>query len=132
MNALFLKYLAHKMRRGLQGRVRQGKSGGGLCFGYDVVRKVDASGEALRGERRINEGEAAIVRRIFKEFAKGHSPRAIAQALNKAGIAGPGGRGWGRAFSTTSFILADWSGTASSSSRHGYGRRIEDYTAVRQ
>ena len=31
MNALFLKYLAHKMRRGLQGRVRQGKSGGGLA-----------------------------------------------------------------------------------------------------
>ena len=65
MNALFLKDLAHKTRRGLEGRVRQGKSGGGLCFGYDVVRKVDASGEDLHGERRINQGEAAIVRRIF-------------------------------------------------------------------
>ena len=39
MNALFLKDLAQKTRRGLEGRVRQGKSGGGLCFGYDVVRK---------------------------------------------------------------------------------------------
>ena len=46
MNALFLKYLAHKMRRGLQGRVRQGKSGGGLA---SVMRKLDASGEALHG-----------------------------------------------------------------------------------
>src|SRR5262249_7023034 len=30
MNALFLKDLAQKTRRGLEGRVRQGKSGGGL------------------------------------------------------------------------------------------------------
>ena len=103
MNALFLKDLAHKTRRGLEGRVRQGKSGGGLCFGYDVVRKVDASGEALHGERRINEGEAAIVRRIFEEFAKGRSPRAIAQSLNKEGIVGPGGRSWG-----PSTIYGNW------------------------
>ena len=103
MNALFLKDLAHKTRRGLEGRVRQGKSGGGLCFGYDVVRKLDASGEALHGERRINDGQAAIVRRIFEEFAKGRSPRAIAQFLNKEGIAGPGGRSWG-----PSTIYGNW------------------------
>ena len=103
MNALFLKDLAHKTRRGLEGRIRQGKSGGGLCFGYDVVRKVDASGEALRGERRINEDEAAIVRRIFQEFAQGRSPRAIAQSLNKEGIAGPAGRSWG-----PSTIYGNW------------------------
>ncbi|WP_354036662.1 hypothetical protein [Bradyrhizobium sp. S3.2.6] len=38
MNALLLKDLADKTRRGLRGRVEDGKSGGGLCFGYDVVR----------------------------------------------------------------------------------------------
>ena len=37
MNALFLKDLAQKTRRGLEGRVRQGKSGGGLCYGYKTV-----------------------------------------------------------------------------------------------
>ncbi|MFP3747674.1 recombinase family protein, partial [Achromobacter sp. SIMBA_011] len=37
MNALFLKDLADKTRRGLRGRVEDGKSGGGLCYGYDVV-----------------------------------------------------------------------------------------------
>ena len=31
-----------------------------------MVRKVDASGEALRGERRIDGGEAAIVKRMFQ------------------------------------------------------------------
>ena len=103
MNALFLKDLAHKTRRGLEGRIRQGKSGGGLCFGYDVVHKTDAAGEAQRGERRINEAEAAIVGRIFQEFAQGRSPRAIAQSLNKEGMPGPAGRSWG-----PSTIYGNW------------------------
>ena len=103
MNALFLKDLAQKTRRGLEGRVRQGKSGGGLCFGYDVVRKVDASGEPIRGERRINDVEAALVARIFLEFAEGRSPRAIAHALNKQAIPGPAGKNWG-----PSTIYGNW------------------------
>src|SRR6266478_4785712 len=78
MNALFLKDLAQKVRRGLEGRVRAGRSGGGLCFGYDVERELDARGEPIHGGRRINEAEAAVVRRIFTEFATGRSPRAIA------------------------------------------------------
>ena len=32
MNALYLKDLADKSRRGLEGRVRAGRSGGGLCY----------------------------------------------------------------------------------------------------
>ena len=103
MNALFLKDLAHKTRRGLEGRIRQGKSGGGLSFGYEVVHKIDASGEAERGKRRINEAEAAIVCRIFQEFAQGRSPRAIAQSLNKEGMPGPAGRSWG-----PSTIYGNW------------------------
>ena len=103
MNALFLKDLAHKTRRGLEGRIRQGKSGGGLSFGYEVVHKIEASGEAVRGERRINEAEAAIVRRIFQEFAQGHSPRAIALFMNEEGLPGPSGRSWG-----PSTIYGNW------------------------
>ena len=103
MNALFLKDLAQKTRRGLEGRIRQGKSGGGLCFGYDVVRRVDPAGEPVHGERRINQIEAAIVRRIFEEFAKGRSPRAIAQSLNKEAIPGPAGKSWG-----SSTIYGNW------------------------
>src|SRR3981189_2153827 len=48
MNALFLKDLAAKTHRGLEGRVREGSSGGGLCFGYDVVRALDSRGEPAR------------------------------------------------------------------------------------
>ena len=75
MNALFLKDLAAKTHRGLRGRVEAGKSGGGICYGYDVVKLHDDAGEPIRGEREINEAEAEIVRRIFREFAAGTSPR---------------------------------------------------------
>src|SRR5215475_4574598 len=54
MNALFLKDLAQKVRRGLEGRVREGRSGGGLCYGYKVVREHDARGEPIHGGRRVN------------------------------------------------------------------------------
>ena len=43
MNALFLKDLADKTRRGLKGRVEKGQSGGGLCFGYTVKREMAAT-----------------------------------------------------------------------------------------
>jgi DNA invertase Pin-like site-specific DNA recombinase len=94
MNALFLKDLAHKTRRGLEGRIRQGKSGGGNAYGYDVVKKVDSAGEPIRGERRINEAQATVVRRILQEFFQGRSPRTIALALNQEGVAGPSGNAW--------------------------------------
>jgi site-specific DNA recombinase len=95
MNALFLKDLAAKTHRGLRGRVEKGKAGGGLCYGYDVVKRTDSEGEPVRGERRINEAEAVVVRRIFREFAAGKSPRAIATDLNRDDIPGPFGRNWG-------------------------------------
>src|SRR5919199_1939912 len=95
MNALFLKDLAQKVRRGLEGRVRQGRSGGGLCYGYDVAREYDSHGEPVHGGRTVNAAQAAIVRRIFTEYAAGRSPRAIAKALNAEGILGPSGKPWG-------------------------------------
>jgi len=47
-----------------------------------------------RGDRRIDEAEAAIVRRIFRSFAEGLSPIAIAKQLNQEGIPGPDSRPW--------------------------------------
>lgn len=94
MNALYLKDLAQKTRRGLEGRVRQGRSGGGLCYGYRVVRTLAANGEPETGLREIDEEQAAVVRRIFQDFSAGMSPRAIAKALNEEGIVGPSGRSW--------------------------------------
>ena len=95
MNALFLKDLADKTRRGLRGRVEAGRSGGGLCYGYDVVRQLDPNGELVRGARRINEADATVVRSIFNDFATGLSPRAITFKLNAANVPAPGGQAWG-------------------------------------
>ena len=47
-----------------------------------------------RGERRIDEAEAMTVHRIFRSFAEGLSPIAIAKQLNQDGIPGPDGRPW--------------------------------------
>ena len=95
MNALYLQDLADKTRRGLRGRVEAGKSGGGLSFAYRVVRPIGRDGIVTIGERAIDPDEAAVVVRIFREFAAGRSPQAIAKELNAERVAGPGGRTWG-------------------------------------
>jgi site-specific DNA recombinase len=94
MNALFLKDLADKTRRGPRGRVEKGKAGGGLCYGYRPVKHMDSKGQAIRGDREIVEHEAEVVRRIFNEFAAGASPKTIVHKFNREGIAGPSGKGW--------------------------------------
>lgn len=93
-NAVYITDLAAKVRRGLRGRVESGKSGGGNCYGYKVVRQFSNSGNVICGEREIIPEEADIIRRIFREFAAGISPRAIAARLNQEGIPGPRGECW--------------------------------------
>jgi DNA invertase Pin-like site-specific DNA recombinase len=94
MNALFLKDLAAKTHRGLRGRVEKGKAGGGLCYGYDVVKHLDSQGEPVRGDRKINVAQADVICRVFRDFAAGISPRAIARRLNDEGVPGPDGTLW--------------------------------------
>ena len=96
MNALFLKDLELKTRRGLRGRIEAGKSGGGRAYGYQVIRGFSAYGSPTAGDREIKPFEAETVHRIFQDFANGQSPRAIAHALNKANIPGPSGARWGQ------------------------------------
>ena len=86
MNALFLKDLADKTRRGLRGRVEQGKSGGGNSYGYDVVKRLDASGELIRGDRSINETQAMVIERIFRDFVAGKSCKRIDSELRAVSV----------------------------------------------
>ena len=94
MSALFLKDLAQKTHRGLEGRVRQGRSAGGRAYGYRLVRELDSRGELVRGGRTIDPVEAAVINRIFTAFDGGASPRAIAKMLNQEGIPGPDDGVW--------------------------------------
>src|SRR6202158_4675209 len=93
MNALFLKDLAEKTRRGMRGRIELGKAGGGLCYGYRVVRQFQ-NGMMTTGEREINPEEAAVIRRIFEHYVAGVSSKQIAKALNSEGVRGPQGSLW--------------------------------------
>jgi site-specific DNA recombinase len=90
MNQLFLVELGKKTRRGLIGRVKAGRSGGGRCYGYEVARGQDDE----RGLLTIDPHQAEVVRRIFRDYAGGKSPRLIAHALNAEGEPGPRGGEW--------------------------------------
>jgi site-specific DNA recombinase len=89
MGPIFMKDLAAKIRRGINGRVRKGLIPGTLTYGYRLV--VAENGERKKGEREIDPQEAMIVRRIFEEYASGKPPRQIALDLTREGIPTPRG-----------------------------------------
>ena len=71
----------------MQRRAKAGHVTGGRVFGYDnveVLSEPDAQGRKVRQrvDRRINEREAAIVRRIFELCAGGTGYTRIAKTLN--------------------------------------------------
>lgn len=86
---LFLSDLAHKVRRGMAGTLREGKVPGGRIYGY---RKVP--GEP--GRQSIHPEEADIVRRVFREYTAGKSVWKITRDLNADGIPSPRGALWNR------------------------------------
>lgn len=57
VSALFLKDVAEKTQRGLRGRIEDGKSGGGLCYGYRVVKTLQGS-QVSTSQREIEPTEA--------------------------------------------------------------------------
>lgn len=94
MNALFVKELASKIRRGQRGAVSRGRVPGGLCYGYRPAPVLHADGSVERGHRVIVEAEAAVIRRVFAESLAGDSAKAIAKRFNREGLPGPRGGQW--------------------------------------
>ena len=94
MDAQFRKELGAKIKRGQRGAVKSGRAPAGLAYGYRRANRLDPNGNLVRGLREINEDEAEVVRRIFREYAANISPRQIAERLNEEGIPGPHGRSW--------------------------------------
>lgn len=89
MNALFLKNLAQKTHRGLEGRVVAGKSGGGRNYDYSLDRQLLPDGTWTTGDLVVCAEQACVVRRLFKDYETGVSARAIAVALNAGGVPAP-------------------------------------------
>jgi site-specific DNA recombinase len=85
VDSLYIKELAKKTHRGLEGLALKGFHTGGSCFGYRS-EKLDGGSQL-----QIDEEEAAVVRRIFQMSASGLSLKVIAKELNADGIPPPRG-----------------------------------------
>lgn len=81
----FLRNLSQKTKRGMNSNAEKGLATGSRLYGY-----TGAAGGAVV----INQEQAAIVRRIFAEYADGRTPRAIAEGLNHDRLPSPHGNEW--------------------------------------
>lgn len=82
VNSMFLKNLSVSVKRSLDARAREGLVPGRIAFG------LRATG-AKKCEREIDPDNAAIVRRVFAEYADGASLRDIGEALKRQNIDAP-------------------------------------------
>lgn len=85
VDSLYIKELGKKTHRGLEGLALTGFHTGGSCFGYQSEKVGDKT------RLRVDEEEAAIVRRIFEMSASGFSLKKIAKQLNEEGVPPPRG-----------------------------------------
>lgn len=83
--------LAQKVRRGQkESRIKGNYAGGGIPYGYKI-EKIDGQKKYV-----ISEPEAAVVRRIFEEYASGKCGREIIESLTADGIYGRDGKKFGK------------------------------------
>lgn len=93
INAEQLSATSEKTRDALVRRHAMGRNPGGSAYGYETRVAYDGNGERIRGLQQIVPAEAAIVVRIYEDYAAGLSPIAIARHLNAEGVPSPhGGR----------------------------------------
>jgi site-specific DNA recombinase len=93
MNAEYRRQIARFTKEAMVRKAQAGHVTGGKCFGYDNVRMNGHT------ERRINDAQAAVVRRIFALCAAGMGYTRIAKTLNAEGAVTPtptrgGPAGW--------------------------------------
>ena len=93
VDSLYVKELAKKVHRGLEGLALRGLSTGGRCFGYDAI----PVGAGTSKQLAVNESEAAVVRRIFEMSAAGVSLKRIVAVLNAERVPPPRPRNGRRA-----------------------------------
>lgn len=70
-------------------KAKAGHVAGGRVFGYDNIEVRRADGKRSHSARRINEQEAAVVRRIYELYAAGTGYTRIAKGLNGEGVPAP-------------------------------------------
>jgi site-specific DNA recombinase len=107
LDELHVHKLRQQVHRGLEGRVRQGFSAGGRCFGYRSVpvpnhHHPDHQGGAgvLGYKLEPVENEAEVIRQVFQFYADGLSSSQIAARLNHEHLPAPRRLGTGPSEST--------------------------------
>jgi DNA invertase Pin-like site-specific DNA recombinase len=94
INERFLADLREKTLRGMKGRKSDGYFVGERTFGYESTPsakvRLDTRGKekAAGALMQINEPEAEVVRRVFRDFADGQSIFSIIKRLNEEGVRG--------------------------------------------
>ncbi len=89
INAEQLSATSDKTRDALVRRHAMGKNPGGSAYGYEKRIEHDGNGERIRGLQQIVPNEAAVVVRIFEDYAAGLSPIAITRRLNADSVPSP-------------------------------------------
>jgi site-specific DNA recombinase len=73
--------IVENVQMGMKQRARNGKWNGGQVLGYDVVEVPSTKG--YDSTLRVNQMEAALIRKIFQMYASGRGLRSIANHLNQ-------------------------------------------------
>lgn len=101
MNEMYIDDVREKTHRGLTGKVLEGFSHGGRCYGYksspiehDTKRDEHGRPLIIACKRLIAEEEGKWVIRIFEWFAEGKTTRWIAGELNRLGVPSSRGGTW--------------------------------------
>ena len=96
VDSLYIKELAKKTHRGMEGAAIRGFHTGGRCFGFisaainDPTQTDHYGRPKIIGSRlKVEPEQAETVRQIFRDYASGLSLRAIAKALNARGVSPP-------------------------------------------
>jgi site-specific DNA recombinase len=85
VDSMYVRELAKKTHRGLEGLALRGLHTGGRIFGYNTVSLGERAGKKLI----VNPPEASIVKRIFELSGSGHSLKAITRTLNAEHVPSP-------------------------------------------
>lgn len=97
MNAMVLRDMKARVKRGHRGRIAAGFAASSCAYGYRVVRGVvDEKGRNVNGVRKIDEAEAAVIQRIYAEYIAGKKLPEIVEGLNHDGVPAPSGGLWKR------------------------------------
>jgi site-specific DNA recombinase len=96
VDSLYIRELAKKTHRGVEGKALQGLHTGGRCFGYRSVliedsTRTDSYGRphTLGVKLELHPEQASIVRRIFADYVAGQSITTIAKKLNAESVPSP-------------------------------------------